>query len=75
MKAVIAVGLWSVVCASSVAQTQSTVLTVAGHGGTAPIIQRNGRSYVDVESLARMTRGTLGFQANRMVLTLPSLPT
>jgi hypothetical protein len=75
MKAVIAVGLWSVVCASSVAQTQSTVLTVAGHGGTAPIIQRNGRSYVDVESLARMTGGTLGFQANRIVLTLPTLHT
>jgi len=72
MKALIAVGLWSVVCASSVAQTQSTVLTIAGHGGTAPIIQRNGRSYVDVESLARMTGGTLGFQANRIVLTLPT---
>ncbi len=72
MKAAIAVGLWSV-CVSSLAQTQSTALTVAGHGGTAPIIQRNGRSYVDVESLARVTGGTLGFQGNRIVLTLPTL--
>lgn len=51
---------------------QSTSLTVAGHGGQAPVIQRNGRSYVDVEGLARMTGGTLGFQGSRIVLTLPA---
>lgn len=53
-------------------QTKNTVLTVSGHAGQAPVIQRNGRSYVDLESLARLTGATLGFQGNKVVLTLPS---
>jgi hypothetical protein len=53
-------------------QTKNTVLTVSGHAGHAPVIQRNGRSYVDLESLARLTGATLGFQGNKVVLTLPS---
>ena len=51
---------------------QSTSLAVTGHSGQAPVIQRNGRSYVDVEGLARMTGATLGFQGSRIVLTLPA---
>jgi hypothetical protein len=53
------------------AQAQNNALTVTGHSGQATVIQRNGRSYVDVESLARITGGTLGFQGSRIVLTLP----
>jgi hypothetical protein len=51
---------------------QSSVLVVSGHSGQAPVIHRNGRSYVDVEGLARMTGATLAFQGNRIVVTLPS---
>jgi hypothetical protein len=51
---------------------QTTSLAVTGRAGQAPVIQRNGRSYVDVEGLARVTGGTLGFQGNRIVLTLPA---
>lgn len=50
---------------------QSTELVVTGHTGRAAVIQRNGRWYVDVESLARATGGTLGFAGSRIVLTLP----
>ena len=53
------------------APSQNTSLAVSGHSGQAPVIQRNGRSYVDVEALARLTGGTLGFQGSRIVLTLP----
>ncbi|WP_263368628.1 hypothetical protein [Edaphobacter bradus] len=52
-------------------QQGSATLTVNGHAGQAPVIQSNGRSYVDVEALARITNGTLGFQGSRIVLTLP----
>jgi hypothetical protein len=51
---------------------QSSVLVVNGHNGQAPVIHRNGRSYVDVEGLARLTGATLAFQGNRIVVTLPS---
>jgi hypothetical protein len=50
-------------------------LTVAGAAGQAPLIQINGKSYVDVESLARLTRGSLSFQADRITLALPAAAT
>src|SRR5664279_2796538 len=51
---------------------QTKTLTVNGHAGQAQVIQVSGRSYVDVEALARITNSTLAFQANRMILTLGS---
>src|SRR5438874_2728963 len=53
---------------------QSTSLTVSGHTGQGPVIQRNGHSYVEVQALARMTGATLGFQGSRIILTLPAPP-
>jgi hypothetical protein len=38
--------------------------------GSAPVIQVNGKSYVEIESLARLTNGSVSFQANRITLTL-----
>jgi len=46
-------------------------LSIHGHDGQARVIHSGGRSFVDVESLARITGGTLGFQGNQIVLTLP----
>jgi len=51
---------------------QSTVLTVSGRAGQAPVIRRNGRSYVDVEALARVTGATLGFEGSSILLILPT---
>ena len=56
------------------ALAQSTSLTVSGHTGQAPVIMRNGRSYVEVEALARLTSSTLGFHDSHIVLTLPAPP-
>jgi hypothetical protein len=49
---------------------QSGTLAVSGHSGEAPVIQAGGRSYVDVEALARLTNGSLSFNGNQVTLTL-----
>ena len=55
------------------AQTpQKTALfKVAGHPGAAQILQINGKSYVEIEALARLTQGNLSFNAHQTTLTLP----
>jgi hypothetical protein len=50
----------------------SATLTVNGHSGEAPVIQAGGRSYVDVETLARITNGSIRFNGNQILLTLPA---
>jgi len=57
--------------APSQSTQQSVALTVNGHSGEAPVIQASGRSYVDVEALARITNGSLSFNGNQILLTLP----
>jgi len=57
------------------APQQSGTLLIAGHSGQAPTVQINGRSYVDIESLARLTHGSLSFQSNQITLALPGSPT
>lgn len=65
--------VWFFLSAIGVAQTQqvSSTLAVSGHDGQATVIHKDGRSYVDVEALARITGGTLGFQGKQIVFTLP----
>lgn len=50
---------------------KGSTLTIAGHQGEAPLIKVNGKMYIDIETLARLTRGTLSFKANQTVLSLP----
>jgi hypothetical protein len=56
----------------SQAPVQSKTLTVDGFSGQIPVIVVNGRSYVEIESLARLTTSSLAFRANRTILTLPA---
>jgi hypothetical protein len=51
----------------SQASTQS--LVVSG-GGSVPIVQLNGRNYVEVEAFARAANGSLSFSGNQEILTL-----
>src|SRR5208282_2363108 len=51
---------------------QSVVFVVSGQPGQAAILQLNGRSYVDIEALARLTGGSLSFQGNQTTLKLPA---
>ena len=50
---------------------QSGTLTVSGRSGAATVIQAGGRSFVDVEALARITNGSLSFNGNQIIFTLP----
>jgi hypothetical protein len=49
---------------------KDAIFTVAGYAGEAHLLQLNGKSYVEVETLARLTKGTLSFKDNRTILTL-----
>ena len=53
-----------------VAQETSSLL-MEGRQGEARIIQVQGKSYVEVEGLARITGGSLRFAGNQIILTLP----
>jgi hypothetical protein len=49
-----------------------TVLTVEGYAGQAPVMLINGKSYVEIDALARATNGTVSFQPNHITLSLPA---
>ena len=54
------------------AQQQSTTLVVNGKSGQVPVIQRGGRTYVDLGALAQLANGSLSFSDNGIALTIPS---
>ena len=47
-------------------------LVVHGYPGQAQVVTIQGRAFVDVEALAQITSGSLGFNNGRIELTLPS---
>jgi hypothetical protein len=55
------------------ATQQTGTLAIAGQPDHATLIQINGKFYVDIESLARIMHGTIRFQGNQTILTLPAL--
>jgi hypothetical protein len=59
----------------SQAVQQSRTLVVNGQSGQVKVTEVDGRSYVDLESLARIANGTLGFKGNQITLTLSSSAT
>jgi hypothetical protein len=50
---------------------ESRTLVVNGKSGEAAVVQINSRTYVDLENLARIANGSLGFHNNQITLTLP----
>jgi len=50
--------------------TEAATLKVAGHAGQAQLVQVNGKWYVEVEALARLTQGTLSFKGGETTLRL-----
>ena len=59
----------------TLAAQQTSSLAVSGLQGQAKVIQVEGRNYVDVDGLARLTRGSISFDGNQIVLTLPGYGT
>jgi hypothetical protein len=51
---------------------ENRTLIVRGHAGQLPVIQVNGRSYVEVEALAQLMNGSVAFKGNQITLTLPA---
>jgi len=49
---------------------KGSTLVVAGYPGQAQLLEINGKSYVEVEKLALLTKGTLSFKANLTILTI-----
>ena len=49
---------------------QLRVLVIDGLPGHADVIQKNGRAYVDLQSLAEITNGSLTFKENRIILSI-----
>jgi hypothetical protein len=71
VRAMVAVAMIVPAMAMLHAGQQSQTLTVNGHAGTVPVTQLNGKNYVEVEALARVANGSLSFNGNQIVLTLP----
>ncbi len=53
------------------AKQQTETLVINGQTGEAAVVHVDGRTYVDVETLAHIANGSLSFKANRIVLNLP----
>ncbi len=51
---------------------QTNSLVVRGYDGQAPVVMVEGRHFVDVEALAQITSGSVGFHDGRIELTLPA---
>ena len=54
--------------------SKSETLTIAGYPGQVPVVQLDDKSYVDLAQLARLTKGSLTFRANQIILTLSVTP-
>ena len=50
---------------------ETSALLIDGHQGQARVIQVQGKNYVEVEGLARITGGSLRFAGNQIILSLP----
>ena len=56
-------------------RTPDKILVVNGKIVGAPVVQINGRSYVDVDTLAQVANGVISVMADRVVLTIrPATP-
>jgi len=51
---------------------ETTSLVIEGQQGQARVIQVQGKNYVEVDELARVTSGSLRFVGNQIILTLPA---
>ncbi|MGA3210194.1 MAG: hypothetical protein ABSD20_02750 [Terriglobales bacterium] len=68
----IATAAMMVLSVLSLAQNQQErTLTVNGRTGKASVLQSNGQSYISFENLAQISGGSVSFQGNQIILTLP----
>jgi len=72
MKRPVIVGamLMSAVMVLAQTQVQRETLMVQGYPGQATVIRNQGRMFVDVQDLTRITKGSLSFEEDRIILTV-----
>ncbi len=63
--------LLMVAMAMAQSQREREALSVQGYQGQANVIRYQGRVFVDAQELAQITNGSLSFEKNRIILTLP----
>ena len=63
--------LLMVAMAMAQSQRERETLSVQGYQGQASVIRYEGHVFVDAQELARITSGSLSFEKNRIILTLP----
>ena len=51
---------------------QSSTLSVTGYPGQVAVVQMNGKSYVEIESLARLTSSSMSFRDRQIIFTFSS---
>jgi len=64
--------LLMVAMAMAQSQRASETLSVQGYQGQANVIRYQGHVFVDAQAIAQITNGSLSFEKNRIILTLPS---
>lgn len=57
----------------TLAAQQGLTLIVSGQQGSLSVFQQQGHNYVDIDGLARLTSGSISYNGNRIVLTLPGI--
>lgn len=57
---------------SAQTQRQEEKLSIEGYPGEVNVVRSQGRLFVDVQELARITNGSLNFENNRIVLVIPA---
>lgn len=50
---------------------QGVTMSVQGYREEAPVVQLQGRTFVEVQDLARITNGSLSFERGRIIVTPP----
>jgi hypothetical protein len=63
--------LLMVVAAMARSQGEREALSVQGYPGQASVTRYQGRVFVDAQALSQITNGSLSFEKNRIILTLP----
>jgi hypothetical protein len=63
--------VWPVVIGAQV-KPQRKAFVINGQSGDATVVQVNGREYIDIEALVRITNGSMGFRNGNTALTLPA---
>jgi hypothetical protein len=75
LKIVLVLGFFLSLGGGLLAQRGPRILVVNGTPIRTPVRQIDGHSYVDIETLAQITRGSVKIEGNRIVLTIPDSST